>query len=72
MEKHFDLVVVGSGIMGLSHAAAAATRGLAVAVALIERNPQPMGATVRNFGHLTQLYSDNGPWGKRAERSREI
>jgi D-hydroxyproline dehydrogenase subunit beta len=66
----FDLVVVGGGILGMSHAAAAASRGLSVA--LVDRSPQPQGASVRNFGHLTQLYSDGGVWGARADRSREI
>lgn len=65
----FDLVVVGSGIVGLSHAAAAAARGLRVAV--IERTTAPAGATVRNFGLLTSLYA-GGPWGHRATRSRQL
>jgi len=45
-----DLVVVGSGIIGLAHAVAAAERGLSVLV--LERDERPVGASVRNFGHL--------------------
>ncbi|SEE49930.1 TIGR03364 family FAD-dependent oxidoreductase [Jiangella alba] len=44
-----DLVVVGSGIVGLGHALEAASRGLTVAV--VEREDRPLGASVRNFGH---------------------
>ncbi|MEU6658996.1 TIGR03364 family FAD-dependent oxidoreductase [Streptomyces sp. NPDC046821] len=44
-----DLVIVGAGIVGLAHAFEAARRGLTVTV--IERDWQPVGASVRNFGH---------------------
>jgi D-hydroxyproline dehydrogenase subunit beta len=70
MSAAFDLIVVGSGILGLSHALAAAKKGLTVAV--LDRNFSVQNASVRNFGFLTQLYNDNGSWGKRAARSREI
>ncbi|WP_343723153.1 TIGR03364 family FAD-dependent oxidoreductase [Herbaspirillum seropedicae] len=46
--QHFDLAVVGSGILGLAHAYAAVKRGLKVAV--FERTGTPLGASVRNFG----------------------
>lgn len=45
-----DLVVVGSGIVGLGAAYAAVRRGLSVIVA--DRTAEPVGATIRNFGHL--------------------
>jgi FAD dependent oxidoreductase TIGR03364 len=45
-----DVVIVGAGIVGLGAAYAAVRRGLSVMV--IERNTEPVGATVRNFGHL--------------------
>jgi len=45
-----DIVVVGSGIVGLGAAFAAARRGLSVVV--VDRTAEPVGATIRNFGHL--------------------
>ncbi|WP_235681284.1 TIGR03364 family FAD-dependent oxidoreductase [Tomitella gaofuii] len=47
---HTDLLVVGAGIVGLAHAFEAARRGLSVRV--IERDERPVGASVRNFGHV--------------------
>ncbi|UNK71528.1 TIGR03364 family FAD-dependent oxidoreductase [Microbacterium sp. H1-D42] len=45
-----DVVVVGSGIVGLGAAYAAVRRGLSVIV--VDRTDAPVGATVRNFGHI--------------------
>ncbi|GAB3605349.1 TIGR03364 family FAD-dependent oxidoreductase [Conyzicola nivalis] len=50
MRDTFDLAVVGSGIVGLGAAYAAVQRGLRVVV--IDRTAEPVGSTVRNFGHL--------------------
>jgi FAD dependent oxidoreductase TIGR03364 len=50
MTDSFDVAVVGSGIVGLGAAYAAVRRGLTVVV--LERTAEPVGATVRNFGHL--------------------
>lgn len=48
--KHYDLSIIGGGILGVFHAYHALNKGLRVA--LFERHPLPEGATVRNFGQL--------------------
>lgn len=67
----FDVAVIGGGVLGLSHAAAASAAGLRCIV--IERSPHGAeAASVRNFGLLTELYNDGGLWGARARRSRAL
>lgn len=48
MSQSNAILIVGAGILGLSHAYAAAKRGLKVRV--FERTSTPLGASVRNFG----------------------
>ncbi|MEM1319197.1 MAG: TIGR03364 family FAD-dependent oxidoreductase [Bacteroidota bacterium] len=48
--KSYDILVVGAGILGISHALHCLRAGLEVA--LIERNDYPQDATVRNFGQV--------------------
>lgn len=48
---HVDLLVVGAGVVGLAHAAAAVERGVSVAV--VERDERCVGASIRNFGHAS-------------------
>lgn len=70
MKKSFDLIVVGAGIVGLAHALVAAQRGLRVAV--VERDPRCLGASIRNFGFVTVTGQRAGDTWRRALRSREV
>nr|WP_201471172.1 TIGR03364 family FAD-dependent oxidoreductase [Microbacterium hydrocarbonoxydans] len=64
-----DVVVVGSGIVGLGSAYAAVRRGLRVIV--IDRTDGPVGATIRNFGHLC-IGAQHGEARRYADASREL
>jgi FAD dependent oxidoreductase TIGR03364 len=70
MDKHYDLIVVGAGIVGLAHAYTAAKRGLKVCV--IERDAACVGASIRNFGFITVTGQGAGDTWRRARRAREI
>ncbi|MCF3108658.1 TIGR03364 family FAD-dependent oxidoreductase [Niabella sp. CC-SYL272] len=50
MNKKYDLIIVGGGVLGAFHAYHALELGLSVA--LIEKDRQPQHATVRNFGQV--------------------
>ncbi|KGO86626.1 oxidase [Flavobacterium rivuli WB 3.3-2 = DSM 21788] len=50
MNTKYDLIVIGSGALGTFHAYHALQNGLSVA--LIEKDKQPVSATVRNFGQV--------------------
>ena len=67
---HFDLIVVGAGIVGLAHAAIAARRGLRVCV--VERDAACVGASIRNFGFITVTGQGAGDTWRRARRARDI
>ena len=69
-EQGFDVVVVGAGIVGLAHALAAARRGLSVAV--IDRDHQANGASIRNFGFVTVTGQRAGRTWRRARFSRDV
>ncbi|WP_341933553.1 TIGR03364 family FAD-dependent oxidoreductase [Microbacterium sp. LWO14-1.2] len=64
-----DLVVIGSGIVGLGAAYAAVRRGLRVIV--VDRSDAPVGATIRNFGHLC-IGAQSGEARRYADASREL
>lgn len=68
--QHFDVVVVGAGIVGLAHAYTAARRGLKVCV--VERDAACVGASIRNFGFVTVTGQAAGDTWRRARRSREV
>ena len=70
VERTFDVVVVGAGIVGLAHALAAARRGKRVAV--IERDSAANGASIRNFGFVTVTGQEAGDCWSLARRSRDI
>lgn len=70
MTSRFDLVVVGAGIVGLAHALIAVRRGLSVAV--VDRESEAVGASVRNFGFVTVTGQKAGDCWRRARRSRDI
>ncbi len=70
MSYSYDLAVIGAGIVGLGVALAAARQGKRVAV--IERNPRAIGASIRNFGFITVTGQKAGDHWGRAMRSRDI
>ncbi|HXA37389.1 MAG TPA: TIGR03364 family FAD-dependent oxidoreductase [Phenylobacterium sp.] len=69
-EGAYDLAVVGAGIVGMACALAAARRGMRVAV--IDRDAQANGASVRNFGFVTVTGQERGEMWRRARRTRDI
>jgi FAD dependent oxidoreductase TIGR03364 len=69
-KRHYDLVIVGAGILGLAHALIAGRRGLKTAV--FERDEEPSGASARNFGMLWPIGQRPGKVLNRALRSMEI
>ena len=70
MTQHNDMLIIGAGILGLSHAYAAAKRGLKVRV--FERSATPLGASVRNFGQALVTGQPPGPMLELARASRDI
>ena len=65
-----QILIVGAGILGLSHAYAAAKRGLKVRV--FERTGTPLGASVRNFGQALVTGQPPGAMLDLARASRSI
>lgn len=70
MTHQSDILIIGAGILGLSHAYAAARRGLRVKV--FERSGTPLGASVRNFGQALVTGQPPGQMLELAKASREI
>jgi FAD dependent oxidoreductase TIGR03364 len=69
VRKHFDVAIVGAGILGLAHAYWAASRGNSVIV--FDRSPKSCGASVRNFGMIWPIGQRVGETHQMAMRSRE-
>ena len=68
-QPHFDLIIVGAGILGTFHAYHAALIGKKVL--LIEKDQYPVNATVRNFGQVVPS-GMTGKWFEYGWRSTEI
>jgi FAD dependent oxidoreductase TIGR03364 len=66
MRQHFDVIVIGAGVLGTFHAYHAAKLGKHVL--LTEKDQYPVQATVRNFGQAVPsgLASDWFDYGRRA------
>jgi FAD dependent oxidoreductase TIGR03364 len=69
MKNKFDLIVIGGGVLGAFHAYHAIKEGLVVAV--IEKDKQPVNATVRNFGQVVPSGMDS-KWQKYGRDSLSI
>ena len=65
-----DVLIVGSGMVGMACAWAGVQRGLKVEV--VERDVQCVGASIRNFGLITVTGQGRGDTWRRARRSRDV
>ncbi|PIB35947.1 oxidase [Reichenbachiella sp. 5M10] len=67
--EKYDLIVVGGGVLGTFHAYHALLAGKSVA--MVEKDCEPQGATVRNFGQVVPSGMD-AKWQNYGRRSLEI
>lgn len=69
-KNQYDIIIIGAGIVGLAMALSNAKRGKRVAI--FERHPQAIGASIRNFGMVWPIGQPAGNLFDRAMHSREI
>jgi D-hydroxyproline dehydrogenase subunit beta len=69
-QRMFDLIVIGSGILGTFHAYHALKAGKKVLI--IEKDKRPQEATVRNFGQIVPSGLPVGEWNQYGRISTEI
>lgn len=69
MKNHYDLLVIGGGVLGTFHAYQALEKGLHVAV--LDRNRQARGSSVQNFGQVVPS-GMNTKWQEYGRKSLEI
>ena len=70
MTTHYDVAIIGGGIVGLANAWMAARKNLKVI--LLERTSVAQGASVRNFGMIWPIGQPAGESHTIAMRSREL
>ena len=68
--RNAEILVIGAGIVGLAHAWIAARSGRSVAV--LERRPAALGASIANFGLLWPIGQPAGPMLQLALKSRAL
>ncbi|MEL6205627.1 MAG: FAD-dependent oxidoreductase [Pseudomonadota bacterium] len=68
--SHFDLTVVGAGILGLAQALAAARRGLRVGV--LDGHARANGSLMCSFGSAMDTGQKPGMCGRRVRMSRGV
>ncbi len=69
MEKRFDVIVIGGGVLGTFHAYHALLKGYKVC--LVEKDRMPKGATTQNFGQVVPSGMDS-KWQKLGRESLRI
>lgn len=67
--KHYDLLIIGGGILGTFHAYHALEKGLTVAI--LEKNNPSQGSSVQNFGQVVPSGMDAN-WQRHGRKSLEI
>ncbi len=69
-KQDFDLIIIGAGVLGSFHAYHACRKNLRVL--LVEKDLQPMEATVRNFGQVVPSGMSQEKWQGYGRKSLQI